>query len=86
MHDAAEVVRLSLEEECDNVCRLSAYFGNVVLTHWQAAVLYARAYPHTAHVMVCALPPLLVCLPGLSCCLCSAGHECEGDLDARRVL
>ena len=52
MHDAAEAVRASLDEECDNVARLSAYFGNVVLTHWQAAVLYARAYPHAAHVMV----------------------------------
>ena len=83
MHDAAEAVRASMDEECDNVARLSAYFGNVVLTHWQAAVLYARAYPHAAHVMVriarCTLSAwplrLHACMHRVYCFVCSTFHD-----------
>lgn len=46
------MVRKTIKEEYDNIAKLSGYFGNVVLTDWQAAVLHARASPCRAHIMV----------------------------------
>lgn len=52
------MVRKSIKEEYDNIAKLSGYFGNVVLTDWQAAVLHARASPCRAHIMVSIHPVL----------------------------
>ena len=52
IHEAEAKVRGSMDEECDNICRLSCFLVSRVLTDWQAALLYVRAYPYAAHVMV----------------------------------
>lgn len=49
-------MRGSMDEECDNICRLSCFVVSRVLTDWQAAVLSVRTYPYAAHVMVRPLP------------------------------
>ena len=41
-----------MDEECDNICRLSCFVVSRVLTDWQVALLYVRTYPWAAHVMV----------------------------------
>ena len=45
-------MRGSMDEECDNICRLSCFVVSRVLTDWQVALLYVRTYPWAAHVMV----------------------------------
>lgn len=52
VHEAEAKVRGSMDEECDNICRLTCFVVSRVLTDWQAALLYVRAYPYAAHVMV----------------------------------
>ena len=52
IHEAEAKVRGSMDEECDNICRLTCFVVSRVLTDWQAALLYVRAYPYAAHVMV----------------------------------
>ena len=49
-------MRVSMDEECDNICRLSCFVVSRVLTDWQAALLYVHTYPYAAHVMVRPLP------------------------------
>ncbi len=55
IHEAEAKVRGSMDEECDNICRLSCFVVSRVLTDWQAALLYVRTYPYAAHVMVSLL-------------------------------
>lgn len=52
VHEAEAAVRGSMDEECDNICRLTCFVVSRVLTDWQAALLYTRTYPYAAHVMV----------------------------------
>lgn len=52
IHEAEAKVRGSMDEECDNICRLSCFVVSRVLTDWQVALLYVRTYPWAAHVMV----------------------------------
>lgn len=61
IHEAEAKVRGSMDEECDNICRLSCFVVSRVLSDWQAALLYVRAYPYAAHVMVRSLSPCLHC-------------------------
>ncbi|CAK0779114.1 hypothetical protein CVIRNUC_004698 [Coccomyxa viridis] len=51
IHEAEAKVRGSMDEECDNICRLSCFVVSRVLTDWQVALLYVRTYPWAAHVM-----------------------------------
>ena len=55
-HEAAALVRQTADEECDNICSLSTFFLGRVLTDWQAAILFARSHPYSAHIMVCLKP------------------------------
>lgn len=52
IHEAEAKVRGSMDEECDNIYRLTCFVVSRVLTDWQTALLYVRAYPYAAHVMV----------------------------------
>lgn len=74
-HEAAAVVQRTMDEECENICKLSSFFVARVLTDWQAAVMYAKSHPSSVHVMVriYRLSPVFVDPPVispalLSCC------------------
>ena len=72
-------MRGSMDEECDNICRLSCFVVSRVLTDWQAALLYVRTYPYAAHVMVSPLPyhhanpPVSVQINFPACCQVALG-------------
>ena len=51
-HEAAALVQQTADEECDNICSLSMFFLGRVLTDWQAAIMFARSHPYSAHIMV----------------------------------
>ncbi len=51
-HEAAALVRQTVDEECDNICSLSTFFLGRVVTDWQAAFMFARSHPYSAHIMV----------------------------------
>ncbi|CAL8470015.1 g9557 [Coccomyxa elongata] len=50
-HEAAALVRQTVDEECDNICSLSTFFLGRVVTDWQAAIMFARSHPYSAHIM-----------------------------------
>ena len=80
IHEAEAKVRGSMDEECDNICRLTCFVVSRVLTDWQTALLYVRAYPYAAHVMVShrrvhPLQPL--CLHSITRQCCSMWKPCS---------
>ena len=83
IHEAEAKVRGSMDEECDNICRLSCFVVSRVLSDWQAALLYVRTYPYAAHVMVRRSSPCTqrsAVRPGCACAAWQATYPLWANL------